>query len=115
VFAAAFVFFALDCAVQRPPASSDPMITQLEGDGAALVRDALPDTQFPPAVDPSCGACIAAGPGVSTRKDQVTVSAINRNYPGRSGPGQVYLASPLVVAASAIAGKIQAPTIETGS
>jgi 3-isopropylmalate/(R)-2-methylmalate dehydratase large subunit len=66
-------------------------------------------------LDPSCGACIAAGPGVSTRKDQVTVSAINRNYPGRSGPGQVYLASPLVVAASAIAGKIQAPTIETGS
>jgi len=60
-------------------------------------------------VDPSCGACIKAGPGVSNDKSQVTVSAINRNFPGRSGPGQVYLASPLVVAASAIAGKIVAP------
>ncbi|MCC6666411.1 MAG: 3-isopropylmalate dehydratase [Polyangiaceae bacterium] len=60
-------------------------------------------------VDPSCGACIRAGPGVSFRADEVTVSAINRNFPGRSGPGQVYLASPWVVAASAIAGKIVAP------
>jgi 3-isopropylmalate/(R)-2-methylmalate dehydratase large subunit len=60
-------------------------------------------------VDPSCGACIKAGPGVSDRPDQVTVSAINRNFPGRSGPGRVYLASPLVVAASAIAGHIVTP------
>ncbi|MCA9624856.1 MAG: 3-isopropylmalate dehydratase, partial [Myxococcales bacterium] len=60
-------------------------------------------------VDPSCGACIKAGPGVSFTPDEVTVSAINRNFPGRSGPGKVYLASPLVVAASAIAGKIVAP------
>lgn len=60
-------------------------------------------------VDPSCGACIKAGPGVSDSPDQVTVSAINRNFPGRSGPGKVYLASPLVVAASAIAGRIVAP------
>jgi 3-isopropylmalate/(R)-2-methylmalate dehydratase large subunit len=60
-------------------------------------------------VDPSCGACIKAGPGVSDAPDQVTVSAINRNFPGRSGPGKVYLASPLVVAASAIAGKIVGP------
>jgi 3-isopropylmalate/(R)-2-methylmalate dehydratase large subunit len=60
-------------------------------------------------VDPSCGACIKAGPGVSDRPDQVTVSAINRNFPGRSGPGKVYLASPLVIAASAICGKIAGP------
>ena len=40
------------------------------------------------------------------RPSQVTVSAINRNYQGRSGPGQLYLASPLTVAASAIAGRI---------
>ncbi len=60
-------------------------------------------------VDPSCGACIKAGPGVSDSPDQVTVSAINRNFPGRSGPGKVYLASPLVVAASAIAGRIAHP------
>ncbi|HEY4122712.1 MAG TPA: aconitase family protein [Byssovorax sp.] len=60
-------------------------------------------------VDPSCGACIKAGPGVSFKADEVTVSAINRNFPGRSGPGKVYLASPLVVAASAIAGHIVSP------
>jgi 3-isopropylmalate/(R)-2-methylmalate dehydratase large subunit len=57
-------------------------------------------------IEPSCGACIAAGPGVSTRRDQVTVSAINRNFPGRSGPGRMYLASPYVVAASALEGRI---------
>lgn len=55
---------------------------------------------------PSCGACINAGPGVSERADQVTVSAQNRNFPGRSGPGRVYLASPYVVAATAIAGRL---------
>ena len=60
-------------------------------------------------IEPSCGACINAGPGVSRNKDQVTVSAINRNFPGRSGPGQVYLASPRVVAASALVGKIVTP------
>jgi 3-isopropylmalate/(R)-2-methylmalate dehydratase large subunit len=59
-------------------------------------------------IEPSCGACINAGPGVSTRKEQVTVSAQNRNFPGRSGPGQVYLASPYTVAASAVAGRIAA-------
>jgi 3-isopropylmalate/(R)-2-methylmalate dehydratase large subunit len=60
-------------------------------------------------INPSCGACINAGPGVSRTQDQVTVSAINRNFPGRSGPGEVYLASPRVVAASALAGKIVTP------
>ncbi len=57
-------------------------------------------------IEPSCGACINAGPGVSTRPDQVVISAQNRNFPGRSGPGEMYLASPLTVAASAVAGHI---------
>jgi len=57
-------------------------------------------------IEPSCGACINAGPGVSTRSDQVVISAQNRNFPGRSGPGLMYLASPLTVAASAVAGFI---------
>lgn len=39
----------------------------------------------------------------------MTVSPQNRNFPGRSGPGKLYLASPYVVAASAIAGKIIEP------
>lgn len=57
---------------------------------------------------PGCGACINAGPGVSTTKEEVTISSINRNFPGRSGPGQVYLASPLTCVASAIEGRIVA-------
>jgi 3-isopropylmalate/(R)-2-methylmalate dehydratase large subunit len=59
-------------------------------------------------IEPSCGACINAGPGVSRSTDEVTISAINRNFPGRSGPGQLYLASPFTVAASALAGYITA-------
>ncbi len=57
-------------------------------------------------IEPSCGACINAGPGVSYDRETVTLSAINRNFPGRSGPGQLYLASPYTTAASAIAGYI---------
>jgi len=57
-------------------------------------------------IEPSCGACINAGPGVSTRPDQVVISAQNRNFPGRSGPGLMYLASPYTVAASAVSGYI---------
>jgi len=60
-------------------------------------------------INPSCGACINAGPGASSGPSDVSVSAINRNFPGRSGPGKVYLASPLTVAASALAGKVVGP------
>src|SRR3569832_184479 len=59
-------------------------------------------------IEPSCGACINAGPGVSSSSEQFVISAQNRNFPGRSGPGQMYLASPLTVAASAVAGHIVA-------
>jgi 3-isopropylmalate/(R)-2-methylmalate dehydratase large subunit len=57
-------------------------------------------------LEPSCGACINAGPGVSRTREEVTISAINRNFPGRSGPGQLYLANPFTVAASALSGYI---------
>ena len=57
-------------------------------------------------LQPSCGACANCGPGASTDAQQVTVSAINRNFPGRSGPGQVWLASPPTVMASALAGEL---------
>jgi 3-isopropylmalate/(R)-2-methylmalate dehydratase large subunit len=57
-------------------------------------------------LQPSCGACANCGPGSSTDSAQVTVSAINRNFPGRSGPGQVWLASPPTVMASALAGEL---------
>ncbi len=61
-------------------------------------------------LNPGCGACIGCGPGVSETADQVTVSAINRNFRGRSGPGKLWLASPLTVAASAFTGRITAYT-----
>jgi 3-isopropylmalate/(R)-2-methylmalate dehydratase large subunit len=59
-------------------------------------------------IHPGCGACIGCGPGVSDTENQVTVSAINRNFKGRSGPGKLWLASPLTVAASAFTGRITA-------
>tara|TARA_B000000441_G_C21554672_1_gene239351 strand:+ start:66 stop:311 length:246 start_codon:yes stop_codon:yes gene_type:complete len=59
-------------------------------------------------IDPGCGACIGACPGISDMEDQVTVSAINRNFQGRSGPGKLFLASPLTVMTSAFLGKITA-------
>jgi 3-isopropylmalate/(R)-2-methylmalate dehydratase large subunit len=59
-------------------------------------------------IHPGCGACIGCGPGVSETPGEVTVSAINRNYKGRSGPGKLWLASPLTVAASAFTGRISA-------
>ena len=61
-------------------------------------------------VEPGCGACINAGPGITRRPDEVSISSQNRNFPGRSGPGQLYLASPYSVAASAVAGYVTAWT-----
>ncbi|WP_288789210.1 aconitase family protein [uncultured Enterobacter sp.] len=55
---------------------------------------------------PACGACANCGPGSSVDAGQVTISAINRNFPGRSGPGKVWLGSPSTVVASAIKGEI---------
>ena len=55
-------------------------------------------------IEPGCGACIAAGPGVTSSPDEVSISSQNRNFPGRSGPGNLYLGSPYSVAASAVCG-----------
>ncbi|MPR10095.1 3-isopropylmalate dehydratase [Microvirga tunisiensis] len=57
-------------------------------------------------VSPGCGACNNCGPGQTTREDQVSITSINRNFPGRSGPGKAWLASPYTVAASALAGHV---------
>src|SRR5581483_5086208 len=60
---------------------------------------------------PGCGACIGLGRGL-VQKGETAISATNRNFQGRMGDREssVYLASPAVVAASALAGFICAPT-----
>ena len=60
---------------------------------------------------PGCGACIGLGRGL-VQKGENAISATNRNFKGRMGDRDafVYLASPAVVAASALAGFICAPT-----
>ena len=55
-----------------------------------------------------CAGC-AAGQVGQNGPGEVTVSTGNRNFPGKQGQGDVYLASPAVVAASAVAGFITGP------
>lgn len=60
---------------------------------------------------PGCGTCIGLGRG-TIKAGEVGISATNRNFEGRMGDraGLVYLGSPAVVAASAVAGYICSPT-----
>ncbi len=62
------------------------------------------------ALPPGCGPCIGLGMGL-LEPGEVGISATNRNFKGRMGSrdAQAYLASPAVVAASAVAGHIRAP------
>lgn len=55
-----------------------------------------------------CAGC-AAGQVGQNGKGEMTVSTGNRNFPGKQGQGSVFLASPAVVAASAVAGYITTP------
>ena len=82
-------------AMQRAAASG--VLAQLIGAGALV----LPS---------GCGACAGIGHGV-LGPGEVCISSTNRNYPGRMGSreAEVYLASPLTVAASALTGRITDP------
>ena len=62
------------------------------------------------AIPPGCGPCIGLGVGL-LQDGEVGISATNRNFKGRMGSreAEAYLASPAVVATSAIAGKIVGP------
>ena len=101
--------WALDHGVSKP----DHVSLYLQF-GTTAVRDYCIEKGYMPVFEkvgatmlqPSCGACGNCGPGSSDHAEQVTISAINRNFPGRSGPGQVWLGSPPTIAASAMMGKI---------
>jgi 3-isopropylmalate/(R)-2-methylmalate dehydratase large subunit len=62
---------------------------------------------------PSCAACLGGPPDTFGRlnKTEVCLSTTNRNFPGRMGSkiAQVYLASPLTAAATAVSGRITDP------
>ncbi|MEA3317932.1 MAG: aconitase family protein, partial [Bacteroidota bacterium] len=55
-----------------------------------------------------CAGC-AAGQVGQNGKGEITISTGNRNFPGKQGKGDVYIASPAIVAASSIAGYITTP------
>ncbi|HNV69640.1 MAG TPA: aconitase family protein, partial [Candidatus Ozemobacteraceae bacterium] len=57
---------------------------------------------------PGCGGCASGQLGM-TGKDEIQISTSNRNFKGKQGDGETYLASPLVAAASAVAGVITDP------
>ena len=78
-----------------------------KGPNEKSVEDILVDAGC--LVGPSgCSACLGGPADTFGRLNstEVCISTTNRNFPGRSGPGQMYLASPLTVAASAVAGYI---------
>jgi 3-isopropylmalate dehydratase small subunit len=55
-----------------------------------------------------CAGC-AAGQVGQNGPGEITISSGNRNFPGKQGRGSVYLASPMIVAASAVAGYLTTP------
>lgn len=71
-------------------------LIQIFKDSGALVSNA------------GCAGCAAGQVGMNGPAE-VTVSTGNRNFPGKQGKGLVYLTSPAIVAASAIAGYITTP------
>ncbi len=79
--------------------------SERRGDWQALLEaGAIP-------LPPGCGPCIGLGMGL-LEDGEVGISATNRNFKGRMGSpdAEAYLASPAVVAASAVAGRITSPT-----
>jgi 3-isopropylmalate/(R)-2-methylmalate dehydratase large subunit len=88
------------------PASSEAYVAALD---AGILRTFV---EAGAAIEsPGCGPCMGNHMGVPA-EGEVSVSTANRNFRGRMGTKEsdVYLASPLVVAASAVAGEIVHPS-----
>ena len=87
-------------------AASETVQKEAEGHGYWEALNSA-GAQFLP---PGCGTCIGLGAG-TLEDGEVGISATNRNFKGRMGSreAKAYLASPAVVAASALAGHICAP------
>lgn len=87
-------------------AASETIQQQAEADGTWQTLADAGATFLPP----GCGTCIGLGAG-TLEPGEVGISATNRNFKGRMGSrdAKAYLASPAVVAASAIAGHIASP------
>ena len=58
--------------------------------------------------NPGCGGCASGHIGM-VGQGQVQISTSNRNFAGKQGPGDNYLASPAVAAWAALAGEITVP------
>jgi 3-isopropylmalate/(R)-2-methylmalate dehydratase large subunit len=58
-----------------------------------------------------CGGCAAGQIGM-TGEGEVQISTSNRNFKGKQGNGETYLASPMTAVASALAGKITPPEVK---
>jgi 3-isopropylmalate/(R)-2-methylmalate dehydratase large subunit len=76
-----------------------------------MLREGLVQTLFEAGAvvsHPGCGGCASGQLGM-TGKGEVQVSTSNRNFPGKQGAGETYLASPATAAASALFGRITSP------
>ena len=61
--------------------------------------------------NPGCGGCASGHIGM-TGKGQVQISTSNRNFPGKQGAGETYLASPVTAAWCALTGEITVPEVQ---
>jgi 3-isopropylmalate/(R)-2-methylmalate dehydratase large subunit len=81
--------------------------------GSKTVWDVLVDSGVKMTENAGCAACLGGPVDTFGRMNAPLkcISATNRNFPGRMGhkESQVFLASPMTVAASALAGRIADP------
>ncbi|MDH7485139.1 MAG: aconitase/3-isopropylmalate dehydratase large subunit family protein [Anaerolineae bacterium] len=78
---------------------------------ARLLREGVLETLFEAGFivsNPGCGGCASGQIGM-TGQGEVQVSTSNRNFPGKQGAGETYLASPLTAAWAALRGEIVVP------